>query len=186
MDEAALFKDAEDRMKKVIEAFQKSLASIRAGRANPMLLDKVTVDYYGVPTPINQVANIGVAPPRTLVVQPWDKGMLPVVEKALQRADLGAMPVNDGTVVRITLPQLSRERRKEIIKAVGKDGEAQKVAVRNIRRDINGEIKKAEKDKLTSEDDARKMQDRVQELTDKYIKVVDDLVEAKEKEILEV
>ncbi len=186
MDEAALYAEAEDRMKKVIDAFQRSLASIRAGRANPVLLERVTVDYYGVPTPVNQVASVGVAPPRTLVVQPWDKKMLSAVEKALQKADLGAMPVNDGNVIRVTLPQLSRERRQEITRTVRKDSEAQKVAVRNIRRDINAEIKKAEKDKLISEDGARKVQDRIQELTDRYTKQVDQLVESKEKEILEV
>lgn len=186
MDEAALYADTEDRMKKVIETFQRNLASIRAGRANPVLLERVTVDYYGVPTPVNQVASVGVAPPRTLVVQPWDKKMLSPVEKALQRADLGAMPVNDGNVIRVTLPQLSRERRQEIIRTVKKDSEAQKVAIRNIRRDTNAEIKKAEKDKLISEDSTRKIQDRIQELTDKYTKQVDQLVESKEKEILEV
>lgn len=186
MDERELTQEAENRMKKIIENFKKTLAATRAGRASPVLLEKVMVDYYGVPTPINQLATIGVAPPRTLVVQPWDKKALPAIEKAIQKADLGAMPVNDGNVVRVTIPQLSGERRQEIIKGIRKEAEAQKVAIRNVRRDINEEIKKAEKDKEISEDESRKLQEKIQKLTDKYIKNIDELVEAKEKEVMEV
>lgn len=186
MDERILLEQAEESMKKVIEGFQKNLASMRAGRASPALLDKVSVDYYGVPTPVNQVASIGVAPPRTLVIQPWDKNMLGQLEKALQKADLGAMPVNDGNVVRLTLPQLSGERRKELVKNLKKDGESQKVFIRNIRRDVNVEIKKQEKDKIFSEDESRKIQEKVQKLTDKYIEQVHELTEAKKKEVMEV
>lgn len=186
MDEKVALKNAEDKMKKVIEIFKKNLSSVRAGRASPVLLDKVMVDYYGIPTPVNQVATIGVAPPRTLVIQPWDKKMLPVLEKALQKADLGAMPVNDGNVLRLTIPPLSGDRRQEILKSIKKEAEAQKVAIRNIRRDINEELKKSEKAKEISEDESDRIQEKVQKLTDKYIKNIDDLVAAKEKEVLEV
>ncbi len=186
MDERTILAETEDRMKKVIEVFKKNLAATRAGRASPVLLEKVLVDYYGVPTPVNQVASVGVAPPRTLVVQPWDKKMLPVLEKAMQKADLGAMPVNDGNVLRLTLPQLTGQRRQEILRAMKKDAEAQKVSVRNARRDGNDEIKKAEKDKSLSEDDAKRIQEKVQKITDKFVKEIDELAASKEKEILEV
>lgn len=186
MDEKTVLQEAEDKMKKVIETFKKTLASTRAGRATPALLEKVTVDYYGVPTPVSQVATIGVTPPRTLVVQAWDKKMLGPIEKAIQKADLGAMPINDGSVVRLSLPALSGERRQEIVKGIRKQAEGEKVLVRNIRRDIIEIIKKSEKDKEISEDQSRKIQDKVQKLTDKYIKAVDDTVVAKEKEVMEV
>lgn len=186
MDERTVLLESEERMKKVIEQYKKSLSSTRAGRASPALLEKVMVDYYGVPTPINQVANIGVQPPRTLVIQPWDKKMLGPIEKAIQRADLGAMPVNEANVVRLTLPPLTGERRQEIVKTLRKQAESEKVAVRNIRRDFIEEIKKAEKDKEISEDESRRLQDKVQKLTDKYVKMVDDLTAAKEKEVMEV
>jgi ribosome recycling factor len=186
MDERSVLTDSEDRMKKVIDTFKKNLGSMRAGRASPAILERVTVDYYGIPTPISQVATVGIAPPRTLVVQPWDKKMLSTLEKALQKADLGAMPVNDGNVLRLTIPQLSGERRQEILKSVKKEAESQKVALRNVRRDMNEEIKKAEKNKELSEDMSRKIQDKVQKLTDKYVSLVDDMTQAKEKEIMEV
>lgn len=186
MDERTVLQESEERMKKVIEAFKKNLASTRAGRATPTLLEKVMVDYYGVPTPVNQVANIGVQPPRTLVIQPWDKKILGPLEKAIQKADLGAMPVNDGNLIRLTIPALSGERRQEIVKSLRKELEAQRVAVRNVRRDIIEEIKKAEKDKDFSEDDSHRIQEKVQKLTNKYTKSVDDLFAAKEKEVMEV
>jgi ribosome recycling factor len=186
MDERSVLTDSEDRMKKVIEAFKKSLAGTRAGRASPAILERVSVDYFGIPTPISQVATIGVAPPRTLVIQPWDKKMLSSLEKALQKAELGAMPVNDGNVLRVTIPALSGERRQEILKTIRKEAESQKIALRNVRRDINEEIKKGEKDKEISEDMSRKIQDKVQKLTDKYVKLVDEITAAKEKEIMEV
>ncbi|MGI6643763.1 MAG: ribosome recycling factor [Bacillota bacterium] len=186
MDERRILTDAEDRMKKVIESFKKILATTRAGRASPVLLEKVMVDYYGMPTPINQVASIGVTPPRTLVVQPWDKKMLGPLEKAIQKADLGAMPTNDGNVLRLTLPQLTGERRQELIKQLRKECESQRVSLRNVRRDVNEEIRKAEKDKTFSEDESKKIQDKVQKLTDKYVKMIDELASAKEKEIMEV
>ena len=186
MDERTVLSESEDRMKRVVEAFKKGLASTRAGRASPMLLDKVVVDYYGVPTPVNQVANIGVQPPRTLVIQPWDKKVLGALEKAIQKADLGAMPVNDGNLLRLSIPPLSGERRQEIVKSIKKESEAQKVSVRNIRRDMIEEIKKAEKDKDLSSDESHRVQEKAQKLTDKYIKNVDDLTTAKEKEVMEV
>jgi ribosome recycling factor len=186
MDERTILQETEDRMKKVIETFKKTLAATRTGRASPALLEKVTVDYYGVPTPVNQVATIGVTPPRTLVVQAWDKKMLGAIEKAIQKADLGVMPVNDGNVIRVNIPPLSGERRQEIVKGIRKQAEAEKVNVRNIRRDSIETIRKAEKGKQLSEDRARKIQDKVQKLTDKYIKAVDEVVAAKEKEVMEV
>jgi len=186
MDERTVLAASEDRMKKIIEGYQKTLASTRAGRATPTLLEKVVVDYYGVPTPINQVANIGVQPPRTLVIQPWDKKMISAIEKAIQKAELGAMPVNDGNLVRLTIPALTGERRQEIVKGIRKQSEAEKVSVRNVRRDYIEEIKKAEKDKEISEDESRRIQDKIQKLTDKYIKLIDELTAAKEKEVLEV
>ncbi len=186
MDEKTLMTQAEDRMKKVIDVYKKDLASMRAGRATPLLLEKVVVDYYGIPTPINQVGSIGVAPPRTLVVQPWDKKLLGNIEKAIQKSDLGAMPVNDGSVIRVTIPPLSGDRRQELIKSLKKDSEGQKVLVRNIRRDAIDEVKQAEKDKDISEDESRRIQDRIQKLTDKYVKIVDDVTSAKEAEVMEV
>jgi len=186
MDQKSVLTQAEDKMKKVIQAFKKNLAMVRAGRASPALLEKVLVDYYGVPTPVNQVATIGVSPPRTLVIQPWDKKMLSALEKAVQKADLGAMPVNDGNVIRLTIPPLSGDRRQAIIKSLKKEAEAQKVAIRNIRRDANERIRKAEKDKEISQDESRRIQEKIQKLTDKYVKKVDEILGAKEKEVMEV
>ena len=160
MDQKTLMTQVENRMKKVIESYKKDLASMRAGRATPLLLERVVVDYYGVPTPINQVASIGVAPPRTLVIQPWDKNLLGNIEKAIQKSNLGAMPVSDGTVIRVTIPPLSGERRRDLIKTLKKDAEAQKVLIRNIRRSAMDEIKQAEKDKEISEDMSRRIQSR--------------------------
>lgn len=186
MDERTVLAESEERMKKVIEQYKKTLASTRAGRATPTLLEKVHVDYYGVPTPINQVASVGVQPPRTLVLQPWDKKMIGPIEKAIQKADLGAMPINDSNVVRLTIPPLTGERRQEVVKSLKRQAESEKVAIRNIRRDYIEEIKKAEKDKGVSEDESRRLQDRIQKLTDRYVKVIDDLTSTKEKEVMEV
>lgn len=186
MDQKTLMTQVENRMKKVIESYKKDLASMRAGRATPLLLERVVVDYYGVPTPINQVASIGVAPPRTLVIQPWDKNLLGNIEKAIQKSNLGAMPVSDGTVIRVTIPPLSGERRRDLIKTLKKDAEAQKVLIRNIRRSAMDEIKQAEKDKEISEDMSRRIQEQVQKLTDDYIKLVDEITSAKEAEVMEV
>ncbi|HHY35560.1 MAG TPA: ribosome recycling factor [Firmicutes bacterium] len=186
MDETGLMRRAEERMKKVIETLKKDFAGVRAGRASPALLEKVMVDYYGIPTPVNQVATIGVAPPRTLVVQPWDKKMLGAIEKAILKADLGAPPVSDGNVVRVSIPAPSGERRQEIVKQLRKMAETQRVAIRNIRREINEEIKKSEKDGELSEDESKRAQEKVQKLTDKYIQAIDEMLEAKEKEVMEV
>ncbi|MCL4516015.1 MAG: ribosome recycling factor [Firmicutes bacterium] len=181
-----ILKETENRMKAVIEATKKDLAAVRTGRANTALLDRVTVDYYGTPTPINQLANISAPEARLLVIQPWDKGVLKDVEKAILKSDLGLVPTNDGAVIRIAIPQLTEERRRELVKLVKKEAEEKRVAVRNIRRDTNEHIKAREKKGQVSEDDSRRGQEDIQKLTDKYIAEIDRLVEHKEKEILEV
>lgn len=179
----AILKSAEERMKKAIDVLKKELAALRAGRATPALLDRVTVDYYGTPTPVNQLATITAPEPRLLVIQPWDKSALGEIEKAIQKSDLGLTPMNDGNVIRIAIPPLTEERRAELAKVVKKHGEEAKVAIRNIRRDANDELKALEKDGQISEDELRRHQESVQKLTDKYTAEVEALVEAKEKEI---
>ncbi|SHG57242.1 ribosome recycling factor [Thermosyntropha lipolytica DSM 11003] len=181
-----IINDAEQRMKKAIEHLKQDLASLRAGRANPAMLDKVMVNYYGTPTPINQLANITVPEARLLVIQPWDKSVIPEIEKAIMKSDLGVTPTNDGNVVRVAIPQLTEERRKELVKVAKKRAEDAKVAVRNIRREANDEIKGKEKEKLVSEDEAKKAVDDIQKLTDKYVKEIDLILQAKEKDIMEV
>ena len=176
----------EDRMKKTIDMLRKEYGTLRAGRATPSLLDKITVDYYGTPTPINQVANISVPEPRSIIIQPWEKTMISPVEKAILKSDLGLTPNSDGSVIRLTIPQLTQQRRAELVKVVHKKAEETRVAVRNLRRDANEGIKKLEKDKTISEDEAKKAQDDMQKMTDKYIKEIDTVMNAKEKEIMEV
>lgn len=176
----------EDRMKKALEVLRKDYSTLRAGRATPALLEKVTVDYYGTPTPVNQVANISVPEPRMIVIQAWEKSMLATIEKAILKSDLGLTPTNDGSVVRLNIPQLTEQRRTELVKVVHKKAEEARVAIRNLRRDANDAIKKIEKDKLASEDEAKKAQDSMQKLTDRYVKEVDAAMAAKEKEIMEV
>ena len=176
----------EDRMKKTIEMLRKEYGTLRAGRATPSLLDKITVDYYGTPTPINQVANISVPEPRCIIIQPWEKTMISPVEKAILKSDLGLTPNSDGSVIRLNIPQLTQQRRAELVKVVHKKAEETRVAVRNLRRDANEGIKKLEKDKTISEDEAKKAQDDMQKMTDKYIKEIDTVMSAKEKEIMEV
>ena len=166
-------REAEDKMKKSIEVLKDDLLSIRAGRANPALLDKITVEYYGQVTPLNQVAGISAPEARLLVVQPWDQSLIPVIEKEILKSDLGLNPSNDGKVVRLIIPQLTEERRRDLTKIVKKNGEDTKVAIRNIRRVAIDEVKKLEKDKEISEDERKVAEDKVQELTDKYIKEVD-------------
>lgn len=178
--------EAEERMKKAIEVLRKDFASLRAGRATPALLDKVLVDYYGVPTPINQMANVSVPEPRLLVIQPWDKNVISVIEKALMKSDLGITPNNDGTVIRLAIPQLNQERRNELVKVVKKKAEETRVAIRNVRRDANEHLKVFEKEKEISEDENKRAQEEVQKLTDKLIKEVDQIVDHKEQEIREV
>lgn len=176
----------EDKMKKAIEVLRKEYGSLRAGRATPSLLEKVMVDYYGSPTPVNQVANVSVPEPRMIVIQPWEKTMLNAIDKAIQKSDLGLMPTNDGIIIRLNIPQLTQERRSEIVKVIHKKAEECRVAIRNLRRDANDTIKKLEKDKTVSEDETKKAQDDIQKLTDRYIKEVDQIMAVKEKDIMEV
>lgn len=179
-------KNAEERMDKAIAALKKELATLRAGRATPSLLDKVQVEYYGALTPLNQLANISTPDARTLMIQPWDKSSLGAIEKAIQKSELGLTPNNDGNLIRISIPALTEERRQELVKLVKKNGEETKVAVRNVRRDANDDLKKLEKNGEISEDESRRHQDDVQKTTDRFIAEVDKILGAKEKEILEV
>src|SRR5690606_2301042 len=181
----SVMQDAKERMEKAIAALKRELGSLRAGRATPSLLERIQADYYGTPTPINQLANISVPDPRTLMIQPWNKSSIGEIEKAIMKSDLGLTPVNDGSVIRINIPPLTAERRTELVKLTRKYGEDAKVAVRNIRRDANDEIKKLEKDSI-SEDESRRYQDEVQKLTDKYIAEIDKVLAAKEKEIMDI
>ncbi|MGM9581642.1 MAG: ribosome recycling factor [Anaerovibrio sp.] len=176
----------EERLEKSIAALKREFGSLRAGRATPSLLDKVMVDYYGTPTPVNQVAKVSVPEPRMILITPWEKSLMHDIEKAIMKSDLGLSPNSDGTAIRLSIPQLTQERRQELVKTVGKKAEDAKVAIRNIRRDGNDAIKKLEKAKEITEDESKKGQESVQKLVDKYIKTVDTLREAKEKEIMEV
>lgn len=179
-------KTAESRMQKAVDHLVTDYSEIRAGRANPNVLDKVTVDYYGTPTPINQVGSVSVAEARILVIQPWDKGLLNPIMKAIQTSDIGINPQNDGNVIRLTFPQLTEERRKELAKGISKRGEAAKVAVRNIRRDAMDELKKAKKASEITEDDLRDEEEKLQKLTDKICKKIDEIADNKTKEIMSV
>lgn len=181
-----IIKNGEERMKKAIDALRRELVSLRAGRANPSLLDKISVEYYGALTPINQLATITVPEARLLVIQPFDKTSIGNIEKAIQKSDLGLTPTNDGSVIRIAIPALTEERRKELVKLVKKYAEEAKVAVRNVRRDVNDDLKKIQKDGELTEDELRRSTDEVQKLTDKYISEIDAVAENKEKEIMEV
>ncbi len=181
-----LMKETEDKMKKVIDVYRKDLATLRAGRATPALLDKIAVDYYGSMTPINQMANISAPEPRLLIIQPWDKKSISDIERAIMKSDLGMTPVNDGNVIRLSVPHLTTERRNDLVKVIRKKAEETRVIVRNMRRDSNDFVKKAEKDSDISEDDAKKAQVDIQKLTDKYIKEIDDVTTGKEKEVMEV
>lgn len=176
----------ENKMKKAIEVMREDYATVRAGRATPALLDKVMVDYYGTPTPVSQVGNISVPEPRMLIIQPWEKNLLKDIEKAIMKSDLGLNPNNDGSVIRLAIPQLTEQRRQELVKVVKKKCEDCKVVIRNLRRDANDAIKKEEKDKTVSEDEAKKAQDNMQKLTDKYIKEAETVCSIKEKEVMEV
>lgn len=175
-----------DKMDKTIDTLKKELHSVRTGRATPALLDRVNVDYYGTPTPVNQLANISVPEPRLLVIQPWDKGIIHEIEKAIQKSDLGLNPMNDGSVIRIAIPPMTEERRVELVKLVRKIGEDAKVAIRNLRRDANDDIRKQEKAGELSTDESRRRQEDVQKLTDQYIQEVDKLIRDKEQDIMEV
>lgn len=175
----------EGKMKKTMANLESELASIRAGRANPNVLNKIMVDYYGSPTPIQQVANVSVPEARMIQIQPWEKSMVRVIEKAILTSDLGINPANDGTTIRLVFPELTEERRKELVKDVKKKGEAAKVAIRNIRRDGNDAFKKL-KGSDVSEDEIKDMEDDLQKMTDKFVKEVDKAVEGKSKEVMTV
>ncbi|OPJ57122.1 ribosome recycling factor [Alkalithermobacter paradoxus] len=181
-----IHKTLEEKMEKTMSVLKEELSVIRAGRANPAMLDRVVVDYYGSITPLKQLATVSAPEPRVIVVQPWDMSALNSIEKAIQNADLGFNPTNDGKVIRIVIPQLTEERRKDLLKIVNKTGENAKVALRNERREANDKLKKMEKDGEITEDDLKKAQDEVQKITDKNIKVVDEMLEKKSKEIMEV
>ncbi len=176
----------EDRMQKAVEALQRELATIRAGKATTSLLDNIRVDYYGTPTPVKQVASIAAPEPRLLVVQPWEKNLLQPIAKAIQASDLGLNPQDDGQVLKIPIPALNEERRKDLVKHTHKMAEEGRVAVRNIRRDANDHFKKAQKDGSVSEDDARRAMDQIQKLHDKYIAQIEESVKKKEEEVMEV
>lgn len=177
---------AKDKMEKTLKVLGSDFAAIRAGRANPAVLDRITVDYYGTMTPIQQMAAISVSDARILVIQPWDKSTLKSIEKAIQASDLGINPANDGTVIRLTFPQLTEERRKELSKDIKKLGEDAKVAVRAIRRDANDKIKTMKKNSEITEDDVKNFDKDIQKLTDKYVGFIDDAVATKEKEIMSI
>ena len=176
----------EQKMTKTLSGFEEELTTIRAGRANPHILDKITVDYYGSPTPLQQVANITVPEARMIQIQPWESSLIKSIEKAILTSDLGLNPSNDGKLIRLVLPELTEERRKELVKDVKKKGEAAQVAVRNIRRDANDAFKKLGKGKEVSEDEVKELEENVQKLTDKYIKDIDKAIEEKSKEIMTV
>ncbi|MGJ7921032.1 ribosome recycling factor [Neobacillus sp. LXY-4] len=177
---------AKEKMTKAISAYTRELASIRAGRANASLLDRLSIDYYGAPTPVNQLAGISVPEARLLVIQPYDKSVLGDIEKAILKSDLGLTPTNDGNIIRLTIPQLTEERRKELVKVIKKDSEEAKVAVRNIRRDANDDLKKLEKNGEITEDEHRGYSDDIQKLTDDHIAKIDQITKDKEKEVMEV
>ena len=176
----------ESKMEKTLDVLLDEFGSIRAGRANPHVLDRIKVDYYGTPTPIQQVGNINVPEARMIVIQPWEKSLLKSIEKAILTSDLGINPTNDGSVIRLVFPELTEERRKDLAKDVMKKGEAAKVAVRNVRRDANESLKKMEKNGDISEDDLKDGNDKIQKLTDKMIDKIDKAVETKTKEIMTV
>ena len=178
--------EAEQRMKKAVEALQNEFNTLRTGRASPALFDKIRVEYYGNPTPLNQVATISAPEARLVVIQPWDMSIIGDIEKAIQKSELSMNPSNDGKVIRISIPPLTEERRKEFVKIAKNMAEQSRVSIRNTRRDANDELKKAEKDGIISEDDLKRAEDEVQKLTDSYVAQVNDKLEEKEEEILEI
>jgi len=178
-------RSAQDKMQKSIEAFKHELSAIRTGRASPTLLDRVMVDYFGTPTPVNALATISAPEPRLITIQPWDRHALAAIEKAIQKSDLGLNPNNDGAVIRLSIPQLNDDRRREMVKLVQKRAEDARVALRNLRRDGVDTLRKEEKDKTISEDDLKRGQERLQKLTDQFVSQVDEIGKAKEREILE-
>jgi ribosome recycling factor len=181
-----LKKDARERMAKCVQTFQNDLKKLRTGRAHPSLIEHLKVDYYGAETPLQQVANIAVEDGRTLVVSPWEKSMVQAIEKAIYKSDLGLTPMTAGTVIRIPMPPLTEERRRDITKVLRHDAENARVAVRNVRRDVMSDIKEMLKEKLVSQDDERRAEIEVQKLTDKYIADIEQILAAKEKEVMQV
>lgn len=179
-------KKAEDKMEKAIEVLKSELNTLRAGRANPKMLDRIAVDYYGTPTPISQMASISAPEPRMIVIQPWDSKTIPIIEKAIQASDLGINPGNDGRNIRLVIPQLTEERRKDLVKLSKKEGENAKIAIRNIRRTAMDELKAAQKGSKITEDDCKNGEESLQKTTDNKIKKVDEIVKSKEKEIMEI
>jgi len=185
MDEK-IMKDVEAKMEKTLSSLKADLNKVRTGRASLALFDDIRVDYYGTPTPLNQMATLSVPEPRLITIQPWDTSIISEIEKAILKSELGVTPASDGKIIRITIPRLTEERRKELVKVVKKMAEGTKVAVRNIRREANDQLKGLEKDKKISQDQLRQWMDKVQTSTDKFIKKVDEVLAAKEKEILEI
>ncbi|WMM26589.1 ribosome recycling factor [Tissierella sp. MB52-C2] len=181
-----LYKEAEEKMSKTISVYKEELQSIRAGRANPALLDKITVDYYGQITPLKQVGSVSAPEPRLLVIQPWDVNLIPVIEKEILKSDLGITPTNDGKLIRLVIPTLTEERRKDLTKVVKKNGENAKIAIRNIRRELNEQLKKMEKNKEISEDDKKSAEDEIQKITDKFVEELDVVTKKKEDELMEI
>jgi ribosome recycling factor len=181
-----VLKDARERMDKAVDSLQVDLRSIRTGRASPSLVEKLTVDYYGAPTPLNQLAGITVPEPRMLMIRPWDRSTMGIIEKSILKSDLGLTPTNDGQVIRLVIPQLTEERRRDLTKLVARRVEEARVAVRNIRRDAIDMLRDLEKEKLISEDEMYEGRDETQDLTDKYIKQLDEIGKTKEAEIMEV
>lgn len=179
-------REAEEKMRKTVAVYKDELQGIRAGRANPALLDKITVDYYGTTTPLKQLSTITAPEPRLLVIQPWDVNLIPAIEKEILKSDLGLNPSNDGKLIRLPIPMLTEERRKELVKLVRKSSENAKVAIRNTRRESNDIIKKMEKDKELSEDERKMAEDEMQKITDKFIEEIDKLTNKKEEELLEL
>ena len=177
---------AKEKMKKSCEVYERDMMSLRAGRANPQLLDRIMVDYYGTPTPINQIGNISSPEPRLLVIAPWEAKLIPQIEKAIQKSDLGINPSNDGKIIRLVFPELNEERRRDLTKVASKGAEETKVAIRSIRRDAIEQIKKLKKNSEITEDDQKDAEEEIQKMTDKAIKEVDDIFAKKEKEIMEV
>lgn len=181
-----VFDYAKEKMEKTLSVLKRDYGAIRAGRANPAVLDKITIDYYGTPTPVNQLATVSVAEARILTIQPWDKSVLHAIEKAIQVSDIGINPQNDGTVIRLTFPQLTEDHRKSIVKDVSKMAEESKVAVRSIRRDAMDKLKKMQKASEITEDDLKDGEEEVQDITDGFIKDIDKLADAKQKEVMEI
>jgi ribosome recycling factor len=180
------FGSAEHKMKRAVEILQRDYANIRTGRASPNLLDRIQVDYYGTPTPLNGLATITVPEPRLIVVQPWDRTTIGAIERAIQKSDLGLNPSSDGTVIRLAIPQLTEERRRELVRQVHRRAEEGRVAVRNVRREGQDEYKKQEREHAISEDELKRLSDRLQKLTDSHIGQIDEIAKRKEQEVLEV